>query len=70
MAYTITLHRSPNGTTWTQIASWTTNGGNVFNDFFTDTPGAGTWYYEMRVASDDAADLAGPRRMALIAGNR
>jgi hypothetical protein len=70
MAYTLSVHRSSDGTNWTQLVTWLSNGGSVFVDFIADTPGAGTWYYELRITSTDAADVAGPRRLALIAGNR
>lgn len=70
MSYTIELHRSPDQTTWTKLSTWLSNGGGVFNDFFTDNPGAGTWYYEVRIISNSSSDVAGPRRIALIAGNR
>lgn len=70
MAYTVYLKRSPNGTTWTTLQTWVTNGGGMFLDIYADTPGAGTFYYEMEITSTDSGDVAGPRRLALIAGNR
>lgn len=70
MAYTVTIHRSPDGVNWTTIHTWVTNGGAVFIDFLTDSPGAGTWHYEMRIVSDTNTDIAGPRRLAVLAGNR
>lgn len=70
MSYPISLHRSGDGgTNWTQIATWTTNGG-PFNDFVTDTPGAGTFIYELRISSTASDDAVSVRRIALIAGNR
>lgn len=69
MAYTIELYRSPDGTNWTLMTTWTTNGG-PFADWVADTPGAGTFSYEVRVTSNDSTDVVGPRRIAAIAGNR
>lgn len=69
MAYTLSLHRSPDGTNWTQLAVWESNGG-PFADWIPDTPGAGTFTYELRIDSDDSADLVATRRIAVIAGNR
>lgn len=69
MAFTVELHRSPDNSTWTLLTSWTSPNG-LLVDFITDAPGAGTWYYRMQVKSDNVYDVAGPRRLAMVAGNR
>lgn len=69
MAFTVELHRSPDNATWTLITQWTT-GAELLVDFVADSPGVGTWFYRLQVISNYTGDIAGPRRLAIIAGNR